>query len=231
MKVEKLNDYKNNLNSALSRDLSEFEKNFLLISGATLAFTITFIKEIVKIESAQNLCLLYISWVFIIISIGLMMYAFLKSANDCDKLWKIVDDFIYENKLFDDKYDLTSIQADSIKKQINETYYGSKSSLKGIRKSSVISFVLGIIFLALFTSINLNFENKSTSNIKQSEYKIERIVVEQNNQTLKFVLYDGQDSIFIDIKAITNTKLDATISNTSISTSFKTKSDASTKKR
>ena len=49
MTVAELKKYKDNLYGSLSKELSDFEKNFLLITGGTLAFSITFIKDIVKV--------------------------------------------------------------------------------------------------------------------------------------------------------------------------------------
>ena len=44
MDVEHLKKYKDNCYSALSRDLTEFEKNFLLVAGGTLAFLLHSLK-------------------------------------------------------------------------------------------------------------------------------------------------------------------------------------------
>lgn len=231
MKASKLNDYKSSLNSALSRDLSEFEKNFILISGAILAFSITFIKEIVKIEHAQILWLLYTSWAFIIISIGFMMFAFLKSAKDCDKLWKVTDDFIIANKLYDDDANLTIDQADLIKKQINTPFYESKSQLKIFRNIAVASFIVGVVFLSLFTAINLSFENKSTIDKTVNSQKNETILVEHNNQTIKLILNHGKDSTFIEFKTEADSKTNSSVSVTTTSATNNAKTEPTTKKR
>lgn len=160
MKVKDLKSYKNNLYTSLSRDLNEFEKNFLLISVGLLAFSITFIKEIVKIEVAENLFLMYLSWGLIILSISLMMFAFLKSSNASDNLWKTVDDFIISNQLYDDESDLNNDQVSKIKTNVNKIFYENKSVLKTIRYTAVSSFILGLIFLSIYVSLNLTIENK-----------------------------------------------------------------------
>ncbi len=159
MKVKDLKNYKSNLYTSLSRDLSSFEKNFLLISGGILAFSITFIREIVEIDVAEHLILLYLSWGFFIISIGLMMYTFLKSSNASDDLWKIVDDFIITNQLYNDESDIDDNQVDTIKKEVNRTFYRNKTILKSIRFVSVFAFICGLILLGVFVAINLNNEN------------------------------------------------------------------------
>jgi hypothetical protein len=86
MKVGDIQKYKENLYSALSRDLSEFEKNFLLIAAGLLTFSITFIEQIVTLETAEFLFLLFLSWFLIALAIGLMMFTFLQSAYACDKI-------------------------------------------------------------------------------------------------------------------------------------------------
>src|SRR5688572_2511219 len=107
MTVKELKEYKAGRTGDLNRDLSEFEKNFILVTGALLAFSITFIKDIVKIENAQMLYALFMGWGFNVISIGLMMYAWLYSSNSSHKLWKIADQFMITNKLHEDEDILT----------------------------------------------------------------------------------------------------------------------------
>jgi hypothetical protein len=159
MKVKDLKDYKSNLYTSLSRDLSEFEKNFLLVSGGILAFSITFIREIVEIEAAEHLILLYLSWGFIITAIGLMMFTFLKSSNASDILWKNVDNFIISNELYDDESDLENDQITTIKSRVNNIFYKNKNTLRIIRFGAVSTFIIGLIFLAFYVAINLNNEN------------------------------------------------------------------------
>jgi len=190
MTVSDLKKYKDNLYSSLSRDLSEFEKNFLLISGGILAFSITFIKEIVSIDKANFLILLYISWGLIITAIGLMMITFLKSAGASDKLWSAVDNFIITNKLYKDEDVLETEQVDKVKKDINNIFYENKKHLKIIRYISVASFIAGVTFLAIYVSINLTNENN------KSENKIENIdttVPNEFSSNLKRIKYFKHD--------------------------------------
>lgn len=161
MNVDSLKQYKDNLYSSFSRDLSEFEKNFLLISNGLLAFTISFIKDIVKIENAHSLYLLLLSWILIIISIALMMYTFLKSSSDSDSLWKIVDDFLIKESLYDDGQTLSTIQAKEIKTAINSYFYECKRKLKNLRYKAIFSFLIGLLLLIVFVWTNLDFQNQN----------------------------------------------------------------------
>lgn len=240
MTVSDLKKYKDNLYTSLSRDLSEFEKNFLLISGGILAFSITFIKEIVKIDSASCLILLYVSWGFIILSIGLMMFAFLKSSIASDELWSIVDGFIIVNKLYKDDDVLNDDQVDKIKNEVNVVFYRNKKKLKIFRFISVASFIVGITFLAIYVSVNLSNENQNKSKNKEDFINsciTDIIEVCHNNKSIQIILNYGKDSDICNSKTIktessfkantnssfkanTNTSIET---NTSSSTKTKTK--------
>jgi hypothetical protein len=194
MKVSDLKDYKDSLYSALCRDISEFEKNFLLISGGLLAFSITFIKEIIKISEAQALFLLFIGWGLIIISIAIMMYAFLKSAAYSDKLWKETDDFLILNQLYQDELQMEAKDVDEIKTKINILFYNGKKFLKRIRYCAVLAFILGLGSFALFVGINLISERKispTTKSEKSVSIKTDDLDFISNDSSLNFK-YDSK---------------------------------------
>lgn len=159
MKVEELKNYKNSLYSSLSRDLDSFEKNFILISSGMLAFSVTFIKDIVKIEGAQFLPLLFLGWFLILLAVGLMMFTFLSSVNGSNSLWKIVDDYIVAEKLYDKTIDLTLAQNEFIKNATNIELYKIKSKLKKLRQAAIWCFLFGVLFFGAFVSINIYKEN------------------------------------------------------------------------
>ena len=165
MTVSDLKKYKDNCYSALSRDITEFEKNFLFISGGLLAFSITFIKDIIKISDAQYLWLLFLSWLIIITSIGLMMFSFLKSANASDCLWKLVDDFLMDNNLHKDDVELTTEQWSEIKMNVNDILFKNKLILKKLRIWAVRLFLIGLLTFSTFVAINLNKENRNNTTV------------------------------------------------------------------
>jgi hypothetical protein len=160
MKVGKLKDYKDDLYKAMCRDLTEFEKNFLLIATGLLAFSITFIKDIVKIEQSTGLWILFIGWGTIIVSITFMMFAFLKSAWDSDDLTRIADEYILSNNLFDDEADLTLDQWKAWRQPLTDRYLKSKRQLKRIRIFAVSFFIAGMIALSTYVGNNLLHETK-----------------------------------------------------------------------
>jgi hypothetical protein len=163
MIVKDLKTYKDDCYAALSRDLTEFEKNFLLVSGGILTFSISFIKDIIKIANAEFLAFLFIGWGSIIVSIGIMMYAFLKSADASDHLWKLTDDFIVENSLYNEAENLSDSQAKAIKSKTSPFLNKSKGRLKNLRRWAVGFFLLGVFSFSLFVSINLVLEKKTSS--------------------------------------------------------------------
>ncbi len=166
MTIEELKKYKDGLYSSLSRDLDAFEKNFILISSGILAFSVTFINEIVKIENAVFLPMLFIGWAFILASIGLMMFAFLSSVNGHNELWKIVDDFIIQNKFFDATQVLVETEALKIKESTNEAFYKIKDRLKCLRSCAIWTFLIGVLLFSTFVGINLLNENNKDKTTK-----------------------------------------------------------------
>jgi hypothetical protein len=207
MTVLELKNYKQSLYTSLSRDLSEFEKNFLLISGGILAFSITFIKEIVEIDKALFLEFLYLSWGLIIISIALMMLTFLKSSNASDKLWLVVDDFLVSNSLFKDETILNDPDAKIIKTSVNTVFHKNKIALKRLRFLAVITFIFGVAFLAFYVSINLSNENENKSKNKSdlnNSCIIDSIEIFKSDESIKIILKYGEENK--DTSAISEAK-------------------------
>lgn len=155
MKVKELKEYKNNLYVSLSRELADFEKNFLLISGAVFSFSITFLNDVVKLQGANVLWILFISWGCIIFSIFIMMWTFLYSANSSDKLNKKVHIFMEKNELFDDDRTLTIEQTTELRNKLNKIFYKRKSKLQKMRYVAVGFFMIGLTALSVFVSCNL----------------------------------------------------------------------------
>lgn len=162
MTVKEIKEYKGDRTTDLARDLSSFETNFILISGALLAFSITFIKDIVKIQDAGLLWFLFLGWALLAAAMGIMMFAWLYSSNASHELWKIADAFMIKEKLFKDETELTNGQVEDLKKAINDYFLSVKAKLKWMRYIAVSVFLSGLIAFSLFVGTNLLKENKST---------------------------------------------------------------------
>lgn len=181
MKVEELKKYKDGLYTSLSRDLDAFEKNFILISSGVLAFSITFIKEIVKIEDAIDLPILFFGWLLILVSVGSMMFAFLSSVNGSNQLWKIVDDYIISNKLFTPEFVLSEAQSEAIKISTNAKLYEIKNRLRNLRRFSIWTFLFGVTLFSFFVGINLLKENKKVSSTQITNSKKVQLKIKTGN--------------------------------------------------
>lgn len=154
MKVEELKIYKDHLYNGLSRDLSDFEKNFILISSGILTFTITFLRDLLTHGGSNCKAFLILAWILIILSIGVMMFTFLYSAKASDKLSKIVDDFMLNHSLFDAEIVLNEMQTREIKEKTNKSFSASKQTLFNLRIFAIVFFMVGILLLTFFVFLN-----------------------------------------------------------------------------
>lgn len=187
--VKELKEYKTRLYSSLSRDLSDFEKNFLFISAGILAFSITFIKDIVRIDTAVYINILFLSWALIAISVGLMMFTFIKSAYSSDKLWFIIDDFQAANNLYIDTDKVSPGDFTNIKEQINKVFKKSKTELKYMRYAAISFFLSGLSLFGFFTAINTYAENHKVTEKKNN------IIINFNTKTKQLSVGDVKFSI------------------------------------
>lgn len=154
MKVSDLKLYKDSLYASLSRNLSDFEKNFILISSGILTFTITFLRDLLNQGSAECKVMLIMAWVLIIFSIGIMMFTFLYSAKASDELSKEVDKFILNYALFESDTILSIEQNKEIKEKTDNKLNSSKHTLYNLRIISIIFFIVGILLLTFFVFLN-----------------------------------------------------------------------------
>ncbi len=155
MSVKELKEYKTRLYGSLSRDLAEFEKNFLLVSVGLLAFSITFIKDIVTIETAVLLPMLTLSWTCIGLAIGLMLFSFMRSVEASNTIWYAIDDFQHTHNLYVETQLLTTEQTLALRKETADLFRESKAALKKMRYWAINSFLAGIAVFFFFISINL----------------------------------------------------------------------------
>jgi cytochrome b len=185
MTVAELKKYKDSLYSALCRDLAEFEKNFLLIAAGLLAFSITFIKEIVDIHSSIYLYLLFLAWGLIASAIALMMIAFVSSANGSDRLWFHIDGFMISLNKFSEASTFTDEEWKEIKTSSNKILQQIKRRLKRMRYTAIALFIAGTLFFAGFVGVNLYKEN---AHEKQKDNVIFK--VDKNKSTIDIENYN-----------------------------------------
>src|ERR1700683_810008 len=161
MTVADIKKYKDSLYSALSRDLSDFEKNFLLIAAGVLTFSITFIKDIVEVPQAAFLPCLFAGWILFALSVGIMMLTFIKSAYASDELWFKVDEILLEIDKIEDTDTLDKQEVQRIKLATNKILIHRKSQLRIMRYSAIASFLAGLVVFGFFVGDNLMIEKES----------------------------------------------------------------------
>jgi hypothetical protein len=160
MTVADIKKYKDSLYSALSRDLSDFEKNFLLIAAGVLTFSITFIKDIVEVPQSSFLPCLFIGWTLFALSVGIMMLTFIKSAYASDELWFKVDDILMEINKFEDTDAVEKQEVQRIKQETNQILIHRKSQLRRMRYGAIAAFLAGMVVFGFFVGYNLMIEQQ-----------------------------------------------------------------------
>ncbi|HMH21212.1 MAG TPA: hypothetical protein VK563_05530 [Puia sp.] len=163
MTVADVRKYKDNLYAALSRDLSDFEKNFLFIAAGILTFSITFIKDIVKVDQAGFLVCLFIGWFLFAASVGLMMLTLIRSAYASDEIWFQIDAYLIGKGKVEDEDTLDAAEVREIKNQSNTILIRRKSQLRNMRNGAISCLLTGLVCFGFFVAINLWQENHAAA--------------------------------------------------------------------
>lgn len=162
MKVSSAKKYKDGLYAALSRDLADFEKNFLLIAAGVLTFSITFIKDIVNVTVAEGLFFLFVGWFGFTLAIGLLMITFLRSAYASDEISLKVETKLQEFGKTEDEDELDDSQTSDIKTAARQILLKSKAQLKTLRYCAIAAFLGGFLSFGGFVAYNLSQEATKT---------------------------------------------------------------------
>ncbi len=167
--VKDLKDYKKELYSSQTRELEAFEKNFILIASGLLAFSVTFIKDIVKVEESTLIFFLFTGWALIIIAIALMMWAFLDSANASSELSKHVDDFLANKNKFSPDEGLDANDMKDYKLSSSVIFHAAKNRLKSMRFWAVRTFIMGVVSFSFYVGYNLVQEKEAKTKSKAKQ--------------------------------------------------------------
>jgi hypothetical protein len=158
MKVSSAKKYKDSLYAALSRDLGDFEKNFLLIAAGVLTFSITFIKDIVNVTEAEGLFFLFLGWFGFTLAVALLMVTFLRSAYASDEISLKVETKLQEFGKTEDEDELDASQTSDIKTEARQILLKSKTQLKALRYAAIAAFLIGFLSFGGFVAFNLSQE-------------------------------------------------------------------------
>jgi hypothetical protein len=172
MKVAAAKKYKESLYTALSRDLSEFEKNFLLIAAGVLTFSITFIKDIVNIDKATLLFFLFAAWLAFALAVGLIIMTFLHSAYTSDEISLIIESYLQDCGKLEEEDVLEPEQTTELRQRTRTLLLECKNRLKNMRVAAIFAFLVGFTSFGFFVGYNLTQEQQRK---KEEEAKTIRI--------------------------------------------------------
>lgn len=157
---------------ASKKDLSEFDRNFLIVVTGILAFTVTFIKDIVNIREAKFIIFLLLSWVFIALSLGFIIISYYLSARENMRLYNFLDRYLFYHKNFN-------------LNEFKNLYLNHKFGAFYIRKLSIFSFLIGLILLFIFLIVNFYLGNKISSKDYQNSINIENTIQPSSKETVQ----------------------------------------------
>jgi len=145
--------YQRTRDDLLKRQLSNsenFDKAILTLSSAGLGLSLTFIKHVVQFDAAQNHWLLVLSWVMFVLSILVTLVSFHISQAGIAKQLEIAEDYYLKDV------------KDALERPNNAAVYTERAGY-----FSATTFLIAIIALVLFISLNINRkENKMSDEQK-----------------------------------------------------------------
>ena len=118
-----------------------FDKTILALASGAFGLSLTFIKQISPNIKSEIVCLLIYAWVGFCISLLSTLISFLTSQSACLKQIDILEAEHLNNQSDRDKK--------ANLKNIASTY------TRGLNILSIVAFIIGVIFLAIFSISNL----------------------------------------------------------------------------
>jgi hypothetical protein len=118
-----------------------FDKAILTLAGGAFGLSLTFIKEIISNHKPIQISWLILAWIFFIVSMLSTLISFLTSQCACSKQREILETTYFDNH--DNKDGKIEIVNPAAK------------WTKWLNIFSILTFVTGTVFLAIFSIINL----------------------------------------------------------------------------
>ena len=140
--------------------IRSFDKAILTLAAGALGLSLTFIRQIVPDIKSGTMFMLICAWSSFCISILSTLISFLTSQSACSRQIEIM-----EAKYFDDNSDMSE--------KVN---YKNKPAIwtERLNKYSIFIFIIGVILLVTFSSVNLSPIKEET----MADKKKERIIRE-----------------------------------------------------
>lgn len=151
-------NYKKDLQEGIRYSIGKLDDQILYISSGALALSLSFIKDLVPLNQAVFLILLFFSWSFLTLSISLSLYSHLHSYNAHQEQIDRLENG--EDLLDEDKF------------------------TKWINKITMGFLILGIVLQVSFAIINLSKMPKPTPFQSTSNSKPVQIVAPESGEKL-----------------------------------------------
>lgn len=128
---------KDKIEDAINESQSDFEKNLVYLSAGALTLSLGFIEKIVSFDKANNKWIVVVSWVFLASTLLLNLASHLISVGNSTKAHEEMVSGMEFNKL------------------IERIGYRNKI-MRIINWTSYFLFVMGVVSVVIFCSINMN---------------------------------------------------------------------------
>lgn len=147
-------DERKSLSDAIKETSQQFDKAILTLAAGALALSLTYTRDIVQTLKPWTLGMLYSSWIAFTSSILSTLISFFASQKTCYRQIEIMqEEFIEEKPTETDK----------------ENPY--KKWTVRLNIISISLFVLGVIFLIIFSSVNLSTRMEEAMSAKKAIIK------------------------------------------------------------
>ena len=130
-------DERRTLIEAEQKGAQQFDKAILTLAGGALAISLTFLKNIAPHPKDWTITWLALAWIALILSLLSTLCSFLTSQSACRKQIDILENDFFPSKENHDENNTSAIWT------------------KRLNLFSIILFVLGIIFLSIFSIGNI----------------------------------------------------------------------------
>ena len=130
---------------------AQFDKAILTLAAGAIALSITFIDKIAPTPQKSTLIFIAISWLSFIISLLSTLISFLTSQKACYKQIQIIEH----------EFDLNNSHAENSKDKKTHNIFSVWTDRLNV--ISITSFIIGVVFLAIFSISNIIVRSNNMS--------------------------------------------------------------------
>ena len=154
-------DFREHFQEAINKSEDDFEKNLIYLSSGALGLTLIFIEKIVPPQNSVYLFFLILGWALLTITLAVNLISHLISKKYIQQSQRDYDE--YENQL---------IEYDKLDKSLSKR----NNTIDKINWFSVVFFVLGIVSIVFYTSVNFyNMAKQNNTTTSNKVVKSEKI--------------------------------------------------------